>query len=1713
MGSHRIKRNKTALWKRALNLALALVMICGVLGSTAPQNAQASGPVGDVISNYPYNPATGATTLGDLSYDKVDHNDVSAAFQGYEQAYTQAESAKWNGGVATPDHVVLSGSKISFYGYGIMPYMDYVFAPLAAATSSGNSFTLVPDNMNFHSFSESGYLFNGAMTQVGANTYYTGYALILSCANDAGMEENDPSAQNTASLRLYYINNELWNTEKFTPGTVSTTRTLIATIKTGINNLDPTPFRISTEIDPITRAFKVYIDGALAATVAAPIGGANGPQGFGYYTGYYAHNCNILTRIYYEDVTINVEAIPPTPTTSTVNFVEQGTGQVLRIPETEDGVAGQKYKITQPLTVVGKDDGITYYLVGNDYSGASRSDITRYYAADPASNVTTLYYSAPTDLKAQPPRKDARVNGGDWDAGTPDAPVSVVAGDTIDYAITGYAAPVPTAMVMQGSNGVATTTDWLNQAGTSTIRPDGSTLSGPLQKGQISAVAFVDLPDDLTYSAADPASAVKQFLANRSDWAGQPILEAWDATETNTTFNPNAATSRVIAWVTAGGAGGYNLYIGGQAGVLMSASTASSYLFANFSALTTCNLAQLNTASAKNMSYMFSGYSSLTSLDLSNFNTAAVTDMSYMFYNCRSLTSLDLSSFNTSVVTNMSYMFFTCSSLTSLDLSSFNTSAVTNMSYMFNGCSGLTSLDLSNFNTSAVTTMASMFSSCSNLTSLDLRSFNTSAVTSMLYMFYNCSSLTSLDLRSFNTSAVTNMASMFQNCSSLTSLDLRSFNTSAVTSMLYMFYNCSSLTSLDVSNFNTSAVTNMSYMFSVCSSLPSLDLRNFNTSAVTNMGTMFGSCSSLTSLDLRSFNTSAVTNMASMFTSCSSLTSLDLRSFNTSAVTSMGTMFSSCSSLTSLDVSNFNTSAVTNMQSMFSGCFGLSSLAVNHFDVSKVSSFNAMFASCSGLTSLDLSYWALGSLVSATTTNMFINCTNLTTLQLQSALLNQLTTRPTAWFSAGNGIRVTVGSSAAQTWIQGFAIQPGGGIVIGSVPNPALKPQPGNWMAAYKPADPAAWMDSYKPAVPNAWMAFLTDWTLSYKPPTASGSGGGGWTTISDDIPEGLSIKSVSGTESADSLDDAITWQVSGQSVTWSVPNSMLPATVTVTVTVDTGLEDGKTFDNIAYVGSDPTNLTYHKLKGGWRVTEQYLVWNNGPTTTKLDDDYTTLLDAGSSYDNVFGPLDSLAGYTYYGYERVGIDTTVTPGPPPTPIYPPHSADFDTTNSETIQLFYQRKSIVVTINYVDQDGNVLKAPTAQAVPPNQAYYLPQANFNSFSLGSTTWNYFDYAKEAGGAVADVAPPVGPLPLLDAPNYPDASVPTFSAAQMSTDKNITLYFCTTKAVTVHFVEYGKPTNVLHNDESYLFTGSFDPSTAKRSEGDNLPDLLTSNAKNYTYAGHYSLDGGQTILDGYPPTTTDPADITLYFSTNYTIIEKYYDTDGNQIDPVAYPDTTYIKDGGYVFYALDSQGSNPPARIGNYIYVGYKMGNPSNPLEIGYPPSPIINGVYDDYTIIYIYQKAPGTDFTFYKQDKEGDPLEGVIFRLTPQNEAGDGWDSSEATTVASTPEGLVSFKELPDNTYLLEEIKTVPGYALPSGSWKLTVAADADPTVTITAIGSPMAFAHDTDDDLILYNYKPSTIPFSGGWGVIAFVAGSVVLVSLAIWLLISLRKRKAISSAP
>ena len=147
---------------------------------------------------------------------------------------------------------------------------------------------------------------------------------------------------------------------------------------------------------------------------------------------------------------------------------------------------------------------------------------------------------------------------------------------------------------------------------------------------------------------------------------------AWDVSE--------AGDGSVMAWVEANG-DGYDLYIGGDGGVVLSSGLDQ---FEYYTAVTEINFnGCVDTGSVVSFYGMFFGCESLTSLDVSGFDTSSAENMAWMFGACSSLTELDLSGFDTSKVTDMDAMFYYCASLTGLDLSGFAVSEDTFTDDMF----------------------------------------------------------------------------------------------------------------------------------------------------------------------------------------------------------------------------------------------------------------------------------------------------------------------------------------------------------------------------------------------------------------------------------------------------------------------------------------------------------------------------------------------------------------------------------------------------------------------------------------------------------------------------------------------------------------------------------------------------------------------------------------------------------------------------------------------------------------------------------------------------------------------------------------------------------------------------------------------------------------------------------------------------------------------
>ena len=282
-----------------------------------------------------------------------------------------------------------------------------------------------------------------------------------------------------------------------------------------------------------------------------------------------------------------------------------------------------------------------------------------------------------------------------------------------------------------------------------------------------------------------------------------------------------------------------------------------------------------------------------------------------------------------------------------------------------------------------------------------------------------------------------------------------------------------------------------------------------------------------------------------------------------------------------------------------------------------------------------------------------------------------------------------------------------------------------------------------------------------------------------------------------------------------------------------------------------------------------------------------------------------------------------------------------------------------------------------------------------------------------------------------------------------------------------------------------------------------FLNADANVYTLTYNWVLQDGRFLQDSKVITID-----TIY----YLITEKYYDLAGDQVDPAGHPDVGYTIGGGETFYALNTQGSEPSAQIGDYSYIGYRLGSASSPLISTDPPSPLITPVLEDQTIIYVYEQV-SMPFVFYKQAISTNPLADVVFSLTPQDASGTGWDSaSMITTQSAHADGQVRFDDLASGTYLLQETATLPGFALPEGDWIVTVDV-ASHEVTIAAQGSPMAFAHDNNGNLVLFNYQNWDAPMTGrGFGILLFMVLGAVLLGLALFLALSSRKNGA-AAAP
>jgi len=406
----RVGRRSLAL----LALTLAATVASGLLLSL--MEATLALTLGTAIFNRPYTepfPASASVVFGpDLTaWSRYqDH-------PGYDTAYTAARSQAY-AGIASPNHIYTGSNALTFFGYNGGEHLDYILSE-EYSQFSGVSYELRPAELNFSALSQSGFLFNGSVTDVGGDLFYSGYMIALE-ANSAGT---------SADLRLYYVTNAPLS------GTVAdfedtNLRTPISTYAVGITPGAGLPVFVRVEADPVTQQFQVYINGELRTQDLPPVTTATS---FGFFATSADRATTNLTKATYSNLRIQAPWVSK-QATATVYFREAGTNTDIADPQTETGYAaggyggqnGQNHYIIPP--------NIPGYIWANDPNVAL--DYIPYFARNEY-NETILYYVKDTANSTKTAWYDDG-NGLVQDNGTAAQPVLVEKGKTIEYEI--YAA-------------------------------------------------------------------------------------------------------------------------------------------------------------------------------------------------------------------------------------------------------------------------------------------------------------------------------------------------------------------------------------------------------------------------------------------------------------------------------------------------------------------------------------------------------------------------------------------------------------------------------------------------------------------------------------------------------------------------------------------------------------------------------------------------------------------------------------------------------------------------------------------------------------------------------------------------------------------------------------------------------------------------------------------------------------------------------------------------------------------------------------------------------------------------------------------------------------------------------------------------------------------------------------------------------------------------
>lgn len=180
-----------------------------------------------------------------------------------------------------------------------------------------------------------------------------------------------------------------------------------------------------------------------------------------------------------------------------------------------------------------------------------------------------------------------------------------------------------------------------------------------------------------------------------------------------------------------------------------------------------------------------------------------------------------------------------------------------------------------------------------------------------------------------------------------------------------------------------------------------------------------------------------------------------------------------------------------------------------------------------------------------------------------------------------------------------------------------------------------------------------------------------------------------------------------------------------------------------------------------------------------------------------------------------------------------------------------------------------------------------------------------------------------------------------------------------------------------------------------------------------------------------------------------------------------------------------------------------------------------------ITYHEKKVPLADFTFTKQNKQGEALSGAKFVLCEldcrdsshahgqQIEVDENGQLSETETCFKNPilaeseeTGTVAFRGLKTNReYRLVEYDAPGDYLTPNGQWIVAYHTENARFEVTGSVGNPPAFQAEEGGGFSVRNYKTGELPLTGGRGGRLFLlAGASMMLAAGYWLY---RRRKRI----